>query len=290
MIALFAQDQGDLACIFVAANGLAIMPLELTSVVHGKLCHGSRWKIADEDDLAARVAQLALGQSRHVATILAGIDKKAPATRADTAKEAIKLLTVANGKDPYHRDGWIFQAISWIAAYRGDAGAVVRAPHAIVAHKGFDGMQLKVDEHDKTVTAVVIFEDKATENPRKMITGDVWNGIRALERGGRMPELIQETGAILEANQLRYPELDIDAAIETILWEEVRHYRVAVTSVDVHDDDDVRQALFKGFDKVAPGSRNRRQAETMCIPALRDWMQTFAVQAIAHIETWRDDV
>ncbi len=47
---------------------------------------------------------------------------------------------------------------------------------------------------------------------------------------------------------------------------------------------------FKGFDKVAPGSRKRRQAETMCIPALRDWMQTFAVQAIAHIEAWRDDV
>lgn len=266
------------------------MPLELTPIVHGKLCQGSRWKITDEDDLAARVAQLALGQSRHVAAILAGIDKKAPATRADTAEGAIKLLTVAEGKDPYHRDGWIFQAISWIAAYRGDAGAVVRAPHAIVAHKGFDGMQLKLDEHEEVVAAVVIFEDKATENPRKMITDDVWKGIRALESGERMPELIQETGAILEANQLRYPELDIDAAVETILWEEVRHYRVAVTSDDTHDDDDARQALFKGFDKVAPGGRRRRQAETMSVTALRDWMKAFAARAIAHIEVWRDDV
>lgn len=266
------------------------MPLELTSVVHGKLCHGSRWEIADEDDLAARVAQLALGQARHVAGILSGVDKKAPATRADTANEAIKRLTVVKGKDPYHRDGWIFQTISWIAAYRDDADAVVRAPHAIVAHKGFDGLQLKLDKEGEAITAVVIFEDKATENPRKMITRDVWKGIRALERGERMPELIQETGAILEANQLRYPELDIDAAVETILWEEIRHYRVAVTADDSHDDDDVRQALFKGFDKVAPGSRKRRQAETMCIPALRDWMNTFAAQAIAHIEAWREDV
>lgn len=266
------------------------MPLELTSVVHGKLCHGSRWEIADEDDLAARVAQLALGQSRHVAVILSGIDKQAPATRADTAEGAVKLLTVAEGKDPYHRDGWIFQSISWIAAHRGEAGAVVRAPHAILAHKGFDGMQLKLDEDGEAITAVVIFEDKATENPRAMITGDVWKGIRALERGERMPELVQETGAILEANQLRYPELDIDAAVETILWEETRHYRVAVTAGDAHSDDDARQALFKGFDNVAPGGRKRRQAETMYIPALRNWMKAFAAQAIAHIEAWRNDV
>lgn len=287
---IFAQDLRGVSCTAVTYDGLAIVPLELTPVVHGNLCHGYRWKVANECDLAARVGQLALGQSRHVAAILSGIDKKAPTTRVEAANEAIKLLTVAQGKDPYHRDGWVFQAISWIAAYRGDAGAVVRAPHAIVAHKGFDGMQLKLDEHGEAVTAVVIFEDKATENPRKMITNDVWKGIRALERGERMPELIQETGAILEANQLRYPDLDIDAAVETILWDEVRRYRVAVTAADAHDDDDLRQSLFKGFDKVAPGGRKRRQAETMCIPALRSWMQDFAARAISHIENWRDNV
>lgn len=73
------------------------MPLTLTPVTHGKLCHGVRWVIADEDDLARKVAHLALGQSRHVAAILANIDKKAPATRADTAKEAIKLLICGIG-------------------------------------------------------------------------------------------------------------------------------------------------------------------------------------------------
>ncbi len=266
------------------------MPLSLAPIVHGKLCHGSRWVIDDEDDLAEKVAFLALGQSRHVAAILAGIDKTAPATRADAARGAIKLMSVAKGKDSYHRDGWIFQAISWIAAHRGETGAVVRAPHAIHAHKGFDGMQLRFDSTGDAVTAVVIFEDKATINPRSTISGDVWKGIKALERGDRMPELIQETGAILEAHQSRFPDLDIDAAVETILWEEARHYRVAVTADDSHDDDDAREALFKGFDKVAPGGRKRRQAETLCIPGLRDWMKQFAAKVIARIEAWRDNV
>lgn len=266
------------------------MPLILTPIAHGTLCFGSRWAIADEDDLSSRVAQLALGQARHVAAILAGIDKTPPATRADAAKGAIKLLTVPRGTPPYHRDGWVFQAISWIAAHRSEFGAVIRAPHMIHAHKGFDGFQLKLDDTGQNITAVVVFEDKATENPRSKITGDVWKGIRDLEGGGRMNELIPETGGLLEAHQQRFPDLDIDDAIERIAWEEARHFRVAVTANKSHDDDDARALLFKGFDEVAPGLSSRRQADTMAIPKLRDWMKTFSAKAIQQIEEWRDNV
>lgn len=151
-------------------------------------------------------------------------------------------------------------------------------------------MQLRLDSAEENIVAVIIFEDKATANPRKKVTGDVWNGFKALERGERMPELIQETGAILEAHQKRFPDLDIDAAVEAIIWQEARHYRVAVTVGDAHDDDDEREALFQGFDKVAPGGRERRQAETMNIPGLRKWMSQFAAKTIKKIEAWRDDV
>jgi hypothetical protein len=266
------------------------MPLTLTPVSHGTLCHGSRWIVADENDLAAKVARLALGQARHVAAILSGVDKKAPPTRADAAKGAIKLLTVPPGKPPYHRDGWVFQAISWIAAHRAETGAVVRAPHMIHAHKGFDGFQLKLDGEAGEITAVVIFEDKATENPRGMITSDVWKGIRDLERGERMNELIPETGGLLEVHRQRFPGLDIDGAIERIAWEEARHFRVAVTADAEHDDDDMRAELFNGFDVVAPGEAARRQAETMAIPKLREWMKAFSSKAIHWIEDWRNNV
>jgi hypothetical protein len=68
------------------------MPLNLTAVTHGELCLGSRWEIAEEDDLARKIALLALGQYRHVAAIFAGIDKQDPATRADTAAGACHRL------------------------------------------------------------------------------------------------------------------------------------------------------------------------------------------------------
>lgn len=266
------------------------MPLTLTPIVHASLCHGARWTITDEEELARMVARIALGQSRHVAAILTCIDKKAPSTRADTAAGAITMLTVPVGTDPYHRDGWVFQAISWIAAHRSSSGAIVRAPHNIVAHKGFDGIQLKLDEANENVIAVVIFEDKATDLHRKTVRQDVWPGIRALEEGQRMPELIQETGGILEAHINRFPDLDIDAAVEAIVWEQARYYRVAITTEADHDKDKRRASLFKGFDKVAPGDVLRRQAETISIPNLRNWMSQFSANAVKHIEAWRDDV
>ena len=266
------------------------MPLTLTPIDHDDLCHGWRWEIADEADLARKVAMVALGQYRHVAQILAGIDKKPMPTRKDAAAAAIERLTVPAGGDPCHRDGWFFQTISWIAAHRSEKGVVARAPHAIPAHKGFDGMQLRLDKKGKLVTAVVIFEDKATDNPRKTVRKDVWDGIRSLEKGERMPELIQDATTILEAQQMHFPGLDVDEAIETILWDEVRHYRVSITTSDTHAKDVNRKRLFKGFDKVAPGRATRRRADTMHVDDLREWMKEFCKRTIAQIEEWRDNV
>lgn len=266
------------------------MPLTLTPIDHDSLCHGWRWEIADEADLARKVAMVALGQYRHVAQILAGIDKKPLPTRKDAADAAIKRMSVPDDCDPWHRDGWVFQTISWIAAHRSERGVVARAPHAIPAHKGFDGMQLRLDRKGKSVTAVVIFEDKATDSPRKTVRTDVWDGIRSLEKGERMPELIQDTTTILEAQQRHFPDLDVDEAIETILWDEVRNYRVSITTSDTHAKDAARKKLFEGFDKVAPGEAGRRRADTMHLPDLREWMAQFSGRVIAQIEAWRDNV
>ncbi len=265
------------------------MSLTLTPISHDELCHGSRWTIAAEalPELARQVALVALGQSRHVARILAGIDGTALPVNAAMCDGAIKLLTVKPGEDPWHRDGWVFQILSWIAAHRNEVGIVARAPHLLHAHKGFDGMQLKLNDIGNAVTAVVIFEDKATDSPRKTIHGDVWEGIRALESGQRLPELICETQALLEAQSARYPGLDIDAAIATLLWDQVRHYRVSISTSKTHASDVGRKRLFKGYDGVAPGSPARRGAETMHFDDLRRWMAGFANSAISQLETWK---
>jgi hypothetical protein len=228
------------------------MTLTLSQIDHGNLCHGWAWTVEDEDALAERVARVALGQYRHVAKILAGVDVLESGASTDHVAAAIKLLTVEDGEDPWHRDGWIFQTISWIAAHQQVKGAVTRPPHILKAHKGFDGMQLELADDGKCVTAVVVFEDKATINARDTIRDEVWPGIVALEAGERVTELTHETSAMLEAQQNRDPDLDIDAAISNILWKEVRRYRVSITIDDTHLKNTDRARLFKGFDEKAP--------------------------------------
>jgi hypothetical protein len=49
--------------------------------------------------------------------------------------------------------------------------------------------------------AVIIFEDKATENPRKTIREDVWPGIAALESGKRVNQLTHDVSAALETQK-----------------------------------------------------------------------------------------
>ncbi|WP_043832802.1 hypothetical protein [Muricoccus aerilatus] len=260
------------------------MPLTLTPVDHDDLCHGWRWIIEDEKELARKVAMVALGHHRHVASILTGIDGAVPPLRKEAAKAVTNMLTVPPGSDPWHRDGWVFQTISWIAAHRTEKGVVARAPHLVLAHKGFDGMQLRLDGTGTSVTALVVFEDKATSNPRKTVSSDVWDGIRALERGERMPELVQDATTMLEAQQRHFPQLDVDAAIATILWDEVRHYRVSITTSNTHAEDADRKRLFSGFDAVAPGDRSRRRADTMHFDALREWMEDFCAKAIEQVD------
>jgi hypothetical protein len=260
------------------------MTLKLSQIDHGDLCHGWSWLVEDEDKLAERVARVALGQYRHVQKILAGLEVAGPTTTSDHAAGAIELLSVAKGDDPWHRDGWLFQTISWIAAHQENHGAVTRPPHIIRAHKGFDGLQLELSVDGKSVAAVMIFEDKATDNARETIREHVWPGIAELESGKRFNQLTHDVTAALEAQKRLDADLDIDAAINAILWKDAKRYRVSITVGDTHASPDGRERLFKGFDEKAPGDVKRRRAKTIYLPDLRKWMQQFAEKAIAHVK------
>lgn len=267
---------------------MARVTLTLQKVTAPNLCEGSEWVVADEHALAIQVARIAVGQYRHVSKILLGAGASFATVTQAAKKDAIALLSLKPDEKPWHRDGWVFQAISWIAAHN-DGGVAIRVPHLIKAHKGFDGLKLELSDAGE-VTAVVIFEDKATDNPRATIRDDVWPGIARLEQGERSNELGQEVSALLEAQLKSFPDLDVDAAVEEIAWKEARRYRVAITVDKPHSTAAPRVALFKGFDSYAPGDASRRRAETMLVPNMRPWMQAFANLVIVKINDLPDNV
>lgn len=256
------------------------MSISLTPYTLGTLCSGYSWTVDNEDLLADQIARIALGHSRHVQRILAGANLAEPSTTASAATSAIAMLTVENGSDPWHRDGWIFQAMSWIAANRASPGGLIRSPQMTLAQKGFDGLQLELDTNAETVSAAIIFEDKATDNPRKTIYEDVWHEFEDFESGVRDNVLTAEVVAILQT----HPSIDPDRAIQNILWNEIRHYRISITVGDTHSDDAGRRRLFGDYDTTVGGDIRRRRGETIQINNLRQWMNNLAQKVIAAIQ------
>jgi hypothetical protein len=217
--------------------------IRLTPFAVGDLCSGSSWQVDDLQLLASQVAAVAVGQSRHIERVLAGARLGPAPTRASAAVGAIAMLTVV-GDDPSHRDGWIFQVISWIAAHRAAPGGLIRAPHMQLAHKGFDGLQLELSNDDgNLVTAAIIFEDKATANPRDTIRDEVWPEFADLETGARDNLLTAEVIALLQtrpavnpeaAERLAFPQF-LDSLVVSIVHLGARPDRQRLSRSDADD-------------------------------------------------------
>jgi hypothetical protein len=254
------------------------MAITLTPFTVDPLCSGACWTVADEGILATQIAAVALGQSRHVERVLAGAQVGLAPTQASAKAGAVAILTPV-GADPSHRDGWMFQVMSWLAAHRATPGGVIRAPHMILAHKGFDGLQLELGA-DHAVAAAIIFEDKATTNPRDTIRDDVWPDFENLETGARDNVLAAEVVALLRT----VPGVDPDRAIQNVIWNSLRHYRVSITVRDTHADHAGRQRLFRGYDTTCAGPLQRRRAGTFEVADLRVWMAALAQRAIQAIQ------
>lgn len=256
--------------------------IDFEEISNGKLWAGTNWIVTDEDKLAAMIARVALGQARHVEKILKATNPLPSAVIPTSTEGAKKLLTANNPDQPWHRDGWVFQIMAWIVAHMQDAKALKAAPHMIHAHKGFDGLQVRLDSAG-AVDAVVICEQKATGKPRNKITSEVWPEFEELEKGARDNELIAEVTALLDRNT----DLDPDEAIGKIMWENARSYSVAVTVGDDEHSEDGRKKLFKGYKKIVDRSDVKyRQADTFYTVPMREWMKSISKKAIRLIDEW----
>ncbi|TWF56709.1 hypothetical protein FHW37_102347 [Neorhizobium alkalisoli] len=105
-----------------------------------------------------------------------------------------------------------------------------------------------------------------------------------MEAGERVAELTHEAAGLLEAQQHVYPGMDIDGAVDRILWQEARRYRVSITTGNTHKTENARAGLFADYDTTAAGDTLRRQAETMHFDDLRAWMAGFAAKVIIKLE------
>lgn len=254
------------------------MVISITPAGEKDCWSGSTWTVDSEDALANLIARVAIGQARVVERVLHATDALQPGYPTGGFEGARDLLSVEAGKDPYHRDGWVFQVIAWIAAHRQDENALIRAPQMIKADKGLDGLIIEFDDED--IAWVIICEEKATENPRQKVQSAVWPEFKNFETGARDNELIASVTAVLE----RSSDPDPDRTVANILWQNKRAYRVAVTVGEKHSTKAGRKSLFKDYETTVSGNTMRRRAETLLLEDVRGWLKSVAEKAIAFID------
>lgn len=232
--------------------------------------------IGDRAQLVGLVARLVLGQHLHVESVLTGVPAvDIPVTSAMIDRASQQLTSPA---DVYHRDGWIFQMISWIAARSASADRTLAAPHMQPTRQGFDCLYLELP--DGATPMMTICEDKATENSRDKIRDEVFAFFGACERGHRDAELLAELTVLLQRRQDRS---SIDSIINAVQWERVRNYSASITAEPAVAAR-VR-ALFDGYTACVAGDDHRRTAIVFSVEDLRSWMTTFCAEVVAAMRS-----
>lgn len=239
------------------------------------------WEDYDLHHLARAIAQLALGQCQHVERLLKSTDNWIHVNADYAVNSAIELLTVHPGKDPWHRDGWVFQLISWIAAIE-ESNGPTRMPQMDQASKGFDGLQLEISPIDGQVSRAIIFEDKATTSPRGTVRDDAWPSFRQVEAGEKNSALGQEIGYLVS----QISNIDITKTIDRLMrTPEARAYRISVTVKNYHAQHPSFNGLFDGFETIIPGNSVRRRGNIFEVDDLRTWMSNLCNLAAYIIRT-----
>lgn len=267
-------------------------------------CRFSEWSIIAKDRkrLVAILAFLYLRQEENAQRVINSLEPKWRASKGKVAQNVIRKLTAPNPKDVelvqsgteaekdaakkriatsiVHRDGLLFQHISWIEARKSIPSGYMTAPHVRQADKGFDGFIIELDEPKSEIKRIVICEDKASATPRKLVSSSVWPEIETILRGDRDDEILADLVTLLKG----VPNIDAEAAVDEVFWEGARHFRVAVATGENRRKSGSFLHIVSGFEKVAGGSPESRVAGILPFDDVRKGLAQLADEVVAKVK------
>jgi len=261
-------------------------------------CIGERWEPKDDDQLAALIALIAMGQAAQAAYIIESMAPAEPAfSMAELRNEAKITLTVQSspqtprvGYPKYQRDGFIFEAISWLAAKQeyGNA-AVLKDPHVSSTTQGLDGLMLELNVGRTSIDRTTVFEDKCTDDPVATFAGKVMTAFKDRHQNKRSAEIIAAASTLLRMAGVTTKQAATMSAQVTSRGK--RRYRAAFAVTTDLDSQERRAALFKGYDKLDGLAQEQRLGACFVVPPkLRDWLESLSVKAIHFLDDLEDDI
>ena len=231
---------------------------------------GLNWEVADFQELAKIVAVIAVGQVVHAARILDQLEKNTPAISIPQLNEAAcEQLTIKSGLNPEqekaaraHRDGFLFECISWIATRQGANDRIFQKdPHISATSQGLDGLVVELEPMKAQIKTVTICEDKCTDYPRNKFRDEV------------MPTFTEHHGNQVRGRELLATAVDIIKskftndtealiAAQRVMELGRRRYRAALTVDATIVTPAKRAKLFKDYNGLAGIEQSQRIGAT----------------------------
>ena len=184
------------------------------------------------------------------------------------------------------RDGLLFQHISWVAATIQFPDAKACPPHVRKADKGFDGLLIELDATSSGLARVILCEDKASTDPRSLVTGKIWPEIVLITGGEKDLEILDAVTAILDTVH----GVERETVLLNVIWSRSRQFRVALTAGPEQIKAGGYSHLFSGFDSHAIGAVETRMAEVMPMPDVRAYLEDLAERITIGIRTMAANV
>lgn len=264
--------------------------LAIQSVVIDPNCIGIRVTAADTDRLARILVIIAMGQAFHAARIITQLKPSAPAINEDALRKNARASFTISGTteaqrevSQYHRDGLIFESISWIAARQQTPKALLRDPHLSSTTQGLDGLMLQLNDAGSTLVRATIFEDKCSEHPRQKFRDEILPAFKLHHQNQRASALVATAAALLDRAGLA--DASTISATAQVLDKKHRAYRAGLATTTADDSVTRRQALFKDYDELKDIIADQRIGVVLVTSDdLRAWFEDLASRAVAYID------
>lgn len=267
-------------------------------------CKFSEWTISNKSraKLIEVIAYLYLRQEENAQRVINTLEPRRRVSKGRVAENVVRKLTAPRAEDVellqsgtdaqkeaarnrmktsvIHRDGLLFQHISWVAARLALPNGYMTSPHVRQADKGFDGFIIELDNSGREIKRIVICEDKASKSPRTLISSSVWPEIRNIRDGDRDDEILADLVTLLKG----VPNIDAEAAVDEMFWEGAREFRVAVATGEDQRKVGSFLHIIAGFEAVAGGELEARTAGVLAFENVREGLALLAAEVAAMVE------
>ena len=277
--------------------GRCVVPLNIINENIDMVCDCERWDVSSEDQLARIISIVAMGQALHAAEIVRTLIPADPAFESinsfNAARDQLQIHGTTDEQrntSRWHRDGFIFEVISWVAIQKtASAKSLMKTPHVKATTQGLDGLLLEVTSSPPEIQRATICEDKCSENPRETFRDKVLPVFKRHHDGKREPELVAEAASLLA--QLGLGGTEATKAASRVVDLNARRYRAALAVETAHDSLVERKKLFKSFNDLLGTNQSQRLAATFIVEGkLREYFDSLATKAISFLDMWEKKV